>query len=200
MASVAKRYSDALFLAAESAGAVDAVEADMALLGIALAEQDLRRVLADPKRSAAEKKGVLVKLLTAEYGGAAEGEEGGGPQKREAHAVTLRFLDVVFDKARALELPRIAPAFHTRVLESRGEIEGRVVSFSELSDEELSGLAESLGSQVGAKVRLTQSVDPELLGGLRVFVGDRMFDASLQGQLDTLGRRLRGAPLPTSHG
>ena len=202
MASVAKRYSDALFLAAEGENAVDAVETDMALLRVALEQRELRVFLADPKRSVADKKGLLVKLLQAEYeveaepAGDDEGESQPRKQQREANACTLRFLDVVFDKSRALELQHIASNFHTRVLESRGEIEGRVLSFKELSDDELRSLEEALGARLGQKVRLIPQVDEELLGGVRVFLKGRLFDASLQGQLEELGRKLRGAPLP----
>ncbi|PIE24403.1 MAG: ATP synthase F1 subunit delta [Planctomycetota bacterium] len=203
MASVAKRYSDALFLAAEGEKVVDAVEADMALLRIALEQRELRVFLSDPNRSLEEKKGLLQRLLQAEYEVAAEevaaeAEADAEPskQKRAAQACTLRFLDLVFAKGRALELQQIAASFHARVLESRGEVEGQVLSFMELSDDELRSLEEALGARLGQKLRLKSEVDEELLGGVRIFVKGRLFDASLQGQLEELGRKLRGAPLP----
>ena len=54
-----------------------------------------------------------------------------------------------------------------------------------------------LGGELGKTVRLSQRVAPDLLGGVRVFVGSRMIDGSAVGRLEGLRRQLLDAPLPT---
>ncbi len=182
MASIAKRYSDALFLAAKDEGVIEAVEQDMALLSEALFDRDVRLFLANPSRSSSDKLSSLEKAL--------------GAEERKAAPCTLRFLKLVFQKGRQEALGEMTRSFRKVVLANRGEVEGRVDSFSELDDGEVQGLEESLGKQLGLKVNLTSRVDASLLGGLRVHVGDRMWDSSLRGQLESLNKKLKGVSLP----
>ena len=64
-----------------------------------------------------------------------------------------------------------------------------------MSDEDVQSLATGLGKRLGKELVLTVKVDEDLLGGFRVRVGDRMFDASLRSQLEALGQTLKGIPL-----
>ena len=65
-----------------------------------------------------------------------------------------------------------------------------------LDSGDVHALETSLGARLGKTVRLTQQTDEALMGGVRVTVGANMIDASVQGRLEGLRRRMLDAPLP----
>ena len=86
-------------------------------------------------------------------------------------------------------------AFRLRLLEHRGATEGRVESARALEASQIDELAAAIGRQLGKDVVLENEVDPSLVGGVRVFVDNRMIDNSVQGRLNGLQRKLREARL-----
>jgi F-type H+-transporting ATPase subunit delta len=181
MASLTNRYTEALFQAAQAEGSLAQVEADLAWLAVALGERQLRLLLENPQVERAEKRRVLESVL----------RQGG----QQPHQRTLRFLDVMLARGRQSLLADVARAFRARSLEARGEVEGRLDTALPIDAADLELIAASLGRQVGKKVRLEVSQDDSLIGGFRVRVGDRMFDTSLRGQIEALGRKLKAIPI-----
>ncbi len=64
-----------------------------------------------------------------------------------------------------------------------------------LSEQEKSNLAEKFGALLGKTIRVTNSVNPELLGGLTVRIGDTLYDGSLKGKLERLDKTLQTAAI-----
>ena len=79
--------------------------------------------------------------------------------------------------------------------ERRGILVVRVTTAKELDDMLLETLREGLGKALDAKVRVRSSVDPSLLGGVIVRVGDLLIDGSALTRLNQLGRTLKSAQL-----
>lgn len=108
----------------------------------------------------------------------------------------LRFVLVVIEKRRQGLFSQIATAYHDRVDEVMNRVRADITLAYEpdvlLRDEIRSALEQRLGKQVVPTVR----VDPELIGGMIVRVGDEVFDGSIQRQLAQLRRRLVRAELP----
>ncbi len=181
MASLTNRYTDALFAATKGEGSTDAVAEDLQVLAIALGERDLTTLLDNPEVARDKKVELLTNVMAA-----------GG---RNVHERTQKFLDVVLEHGRQALLAEIAAGFRVRALETRGQVEGLVETALELDDEDRGKLEAALGKLVRSKVLLTARLDPSLLGGFRVRIGDRMFDASLKGQLEALGHKLKGISL-----
>jgi len=181
MASLTNRYTEALFEAAQAEGSLAQVEADLARLAVALADRELRLLLENPQVERADKRRVLEAML----------RQGG----QQPHQRTLRFLDVVIARGRQSLLGDVARAFRARSLDARGEVEGRLDTALPMDAADLDLIAKSLGRLVGKKVRLEVSQDESLIGGFRVRVGDRMFDTSLRGQIEALGRTLKAIPI-----
>ncbi|MEO2163801.1 MAG: F0F1 ATP synthase subunit delta, partial [bacterium] len=77
-----------------------------------------------------------------------------------------------------------------------GAAKGIVESARPLESAELEALSQDLSKRLGKDVTLTGRVDPDLVGGVRVFVGTSMIDQSLQGRMDGLRRRMMEARLP----
>jgi F-type H+-transporting ATPase subunit delta len=175
---VGARYARALFDLALETGTVDAVEADLKALAAARAESaDLRRVMDSPAYSA-EDKG---KALTA------IGQAAG------FNRTTLNFIGVVAANRRASALPTITAAFLARSAAHRGVVAAEVTTAVALTEAQAQGVKAALAQALGREPEITTRVDPAILGGLKVKVGSRLFDASLRSKLDSLKFALKRA-------
>lgn len=119
------------------------------------------------------------------------------PLLNELHPKTQSFVRLLFDRRRQDVLSGIGQAFKEKVYAETGRVEGICEVVRPLSDEDIKGLEESVGKRLGKTVVLTQRTVPELIGGVRVIVGARLFDASVKGRLEKLRERLMSSPLPS---
>ena len=177
---VTGRYADALFELAQDKGALDEVTRDVERIDVEVNTPEVAGFLFDARIPAEEKR--------KRIGGLTDG----------FHQLTANFVGLLFDKNRELVLRGLSGAFKQKVLASRGAVEGRVESARPLGSGELAELAVSLGAKLDKEVLLENVVNPDLVGGVRVFVAGRMIDYSVQGRLAGLRRKLLDARLPAS--
>ena len=76
-----------------------------------------------------------------------------------------------------------------------GRADAHVTSSKPLTEDEKNNLADKFGKLLGKTVRVTSSVNPDLLGGVTVRIGDTLYDGSLKGKLDRLDKALRNAAI-----
>jgi F-type H+-transporting ATPase subunit delta len=96
---------------------------------------------------------------------------------------TLNLLRLLAKNERVLLVGFVAESFHRLVLEHRQIQPGEIVSAHPLSGDQQKRLAGQLGQALGKTMDLTYRTDPEILGGVVVRVGNRIFDASVTTQL-----------------
>ena len=177
-ANAAGRYATALFELAKTSGAADAVEADLSAFRAALAESpELAEALASPLYSAEEKTGVLSALA----------------DKAGFNDLTKNAFGVAAMNGRAGELGELAKAFAALAAADRGVMSADVATAAALTKKQTEALAASLKSAYGRDVEVRTQVRPELLGGLIVKVGSRMFDSSLRTKLDGMKTAMKEA-------
>jgi F-type H+-transporting ATPase subunit delta len=175
---VGARYAQALFDLALETKALDAVEADLKALKAAREDSaDLRRLLESPGFTA-EDKG---KALTA------IGE------KAQFHKTTQNFLGLLAANRRASALPAVIAAFERLSAAYRGVVAAEVTTAVKLTAAQAKGVKAALAQALGQDPEITTRVDPSILGGLKVKVGSRLFDASLRSKLDSLKFALKRA-------
>jgi ATP synthase F1 delta subunit len=87
-------------------------------------------------------------------------------------------------------LPAVAAHFGRLLDESRGIVAATVSSAAPLDEDEEAAIRSRVEARTGREVRLTSEVDPELIGGLVVRVGDQWIDASVRGRLERLRDQL----------
>lgn len=177
LGGIAERYATALYDLGEGEKALDAVADDLRGLQAMIGESDdLRRLIRSP-------------LITRDdQWKAVEGVLG----KAEVNPLTRRFVGVISDNRRLFALSAIITAFLRLLAERRGEITAEVTSAVELNEAQSTALETALKSALGAKVSVELSVEPELLGGLIVRVGSRMFDSSLRTKLSRMQLAMKG--------
>jgi F-type H+-transporting ATPase subunit delta len=108
----------------------------------------------------------------------------------------LRFLLVVVEKRRQALLPQIANEYHALVDQLRGRIGAEITLAAQPTAELQSELVASLERKIGKKVVPTFRVDPGLVGGVLIRVGDQILDGSVRRRLAALRRRLLEVRLP----
>lgn len=175
---VAERYAQALFDLAREAGAVEAVRGDLRTLKAMLAESaDLRRLAASPTWTA-EDKGKAFVALAAKAG---------------FHMLTAKFLGLLTHNRRADALGGVIAAFERLWAKETGVVAAEVTSALPLTDAQLGAVRAALRQALSKDPEIETRVDPAILGGLKVKVGSRLFDASLKTKLDQLKFALKRA-------
>ncbi|MBN8528739.1 MAG: F0F1 ATP synthase subunit delta [Caulobacterales bacterium] len=175
---VGERYAQALFDLADETKALDAVRADLRSLRAAWGESaDLRRLALSPV-IAAEDQG---KGLTAIA------------DKAKFNATTKKFLGLLAANGRARDLAAVIGAFEALYAKKAGVVAAEVVSAQALSAAQLTSIQSALRTALGKDPETTVRVDPSILGGLKIKVGSKLFDASLKTKLDQMKFALKRA-------
>lgn len=175
---VGQRYARALFELAEEGGSVAAVERDLvSLKGMYAESKDLRVLLDSPSFSSADKNAGLAAIAA----------------KAKFHATTRKFLGLLAANRRADALVSVIDCFRKISAEKRGVVAAEVVTAVPLSAAQAAGVASALRTALGKDPEISTRVDPAILGGIKVRVGSRLFDASLKSKLDSLKFALKRA-------
>jgi F-type H+-transporting ATPase subunit delta len=175
---VGARYAQALFDLAVETGGLPQVEADLKALEAMRAESaDLRALLSSPKFSAEDKASGLAAL----------------GEKAAFGATTRKFLGLLAANRRTSALGGIVKAFHALAAARRGTVSAQVVTAVALTDTQSAALASALRAALGKDPQIETCVDPAILGGVKVRVGSRLYDASLKSKLDSLKFALKRA-------
>ncbi|MDQ7833010.1 MAG: F0F1 ATP synthase subunit delta [Desulfovibrionaceae bacterium] len=175
---IARRYAKALFSLGLGQGgdAVSAYGKDLEELAAVLENvPELMRVFANPIFVASEKKAVLDGVLA----------------KLSVSPVVKNFLGLLAEKERLSFLPEIAVYFRTLLDEAQGVVRGRLVTALNLAEARRDQIKSKLEAQTGKKLVLDFAVDPEILGGVMLKVGDKVLDASLRAQLQILKEQIK---------
>lgn len=173
---VAKRYALALFQIAREKQLLEKIEEELRVLKEVLyLNEELTAVLKSPKLSKEKKKEILSTSFSS------------------LNPIILNTLLLMVDRHRQDEMIAVADTFIELANEERGIEEADVYSIRPLSDDEKAALSSSFAAKIGKKsLEIENIVDSNLLGGLKIRIGNRIFDGSLQGKLERLERQLLG--------
>jgi F-type H+-transporting ATPase subunit delta len=134
----------------------------------------VRAAVADPKLTDARVAGLFISILSGTLTGDAE-----------------NFVRVLAENGRLNLLPEIRQQFEALKNAREGVVEAEVQSAFELTEAQLADLVQRLEKKTGRKVRAHVSVDRELIGGVKVVLGDKVIDGSARAQLNALETALK---------
>ena len=175
MRSASLQYATALADIALEQGAAEPVRKQLTEFGAAYAESaELRNVLANPAVIPAAKHGVIEKLVA----------------RLGASRIVRNFLFVVVDNQRTHLLPEILQTFEDVLRQRQGVAEAEVASAAELTAPQKTQLQQTLERLTGRNVQAKYSLDPALLGGVVVRIGDTIYDGSVRSRLNQMRARL----------
>jgi F-type H+-transporting ATPase subunit delta len=175
--SIARNYAEALLALARKANDTAGWGAAVSALGDAVAQDaTLQRFLDAPQVSAAQKNAVLGKALAG-----------------TTAPLFVRFVQKLVTNRRQMLLPVIATEYHTLLDEAEGRVHARVTVAREYDAATRDAIAAALGKALKKTVVPHVTVDPRILGGVVVRVGDTVMDGSVRRKLSRLRDRLIAA-------
>jgi F-type H+-transporting ATPase subunit delta len=173
-AAIAGVYARAMLELAEGSDQGDALGEELAGLAAALGRDPaLGDFFANPRLDAERRAGSLERML-----------------RGRASDLLVDSLQVLNRKGRAALVPAIAVAYAAALDKRRGRVEAKVASAQPLSDEQRRRLRQAIANATGREPVLRERVDPELIGGLVVQIGDRKVDGSVVHKIKTLSAAL----------
>jgi ATP synthase F1 delta subunit len=176
MEELAQVYADALFEVADEHGVVDEVREQLGQFADELdRNRDLQVFLFSPYFSSQEKKDGIRKIV------------------EDADERFLNFLELLAERHRMPAIFRIRRAYDALWREKNKLLPVTVTSAIELDQGLVDGLGKRIEEQTGKKVELTSKVDPDVLGGLVLQVGNMVLDASIRNRLEQLRKQVAKA-------
>jgi F-type H+-transporting ATPase subunit delta len=100
------------------------------------------------------------------------------------------FVQVLIQNHRLELVPYIVALYEELRREYEGVVEARLISALPITDEQVRPLLAALEKKYGRKVNAQVEVDPQLIGGARIIVGDKVIDATVRGRLDAMAAAL----------
>ena len=172
--TIARPYAEAAFRLARDANALPAWSQMLQLASSVVVDPRVAAALDNPKLTAGDKEALVLSVCG----------DGLDPMARN-------FIRVLVEADRVSVLPQVRELFETLKNDIDGVANARIDSAFPLTDEELAALKSSLEKHFGKKIDATVNVDPALIGGARITVGDRVIDASVEAQLQAMAIQLR---------
>ncbi|MFN9279875.1 MAG: F0F1 ATP synthase subunit delta [Betaproteobacteria bacterium] len=165
IATIARPYAEALFKAAGAQAA--ALSAEVGALAAVAADEHLRQFADNPKTSPEQVFGVVAGVVNQPLSAAAQ-----------------NFLRTVLDNGRLAAMPEIASQFHALVNAQSGVSDALIESAFPIEPSQLPDVVATLEQRFSRKLNARVELRPELIGGIRVTVGDEVLDASVKARLD----------------
>ena len=174
--TVANRYAQAIFELAAKQNLLAEVGADLKEIKKVLATNDeFMSLLTAPKIGSSKKKELIAQIFAG------------------AQPIVINALQFLVDKKRLNELAAVADQFQALAAAAQGAADATVYSTRELTAEETAQISAAFGKLVGKEqLNITNIIDASLIGGVRVQIGNYIYDSTVASKLEGLKRVLVG--------
>ncbi|HZG87337.1 F0F1 ATP synthase subunit delta [Paenibacillus sp.] len=177
MGVAAKRYAKALFAVAQEKGLVEETKAQLdAVVDALTSSSDIQAFLEHPNIAASKKKEAIRTAISG-----------------KVNEYVLQTVQLLVDRGRAAAIGPVRDAYAAIADEALGRAVASVASAFELTAEQQQDIASKFSAITGKQVTVESVVDPSLLGGIRVRIGDTLYDGSLATKLAELERSFNHA-------
>ncbi|MFS1510892.1 F0F1 ATP synthase subunit delta [Chengkuizengella sp. SCS-71B] len=172
---VGKRYAKALFEVAREQNVIVEVERELkSIVQFIEVDKDFNKFISHPNIGVDKKKEVISNAFQG-----------------KVSEIVLHTVQLLFERGRGSILAAIYGYYVGVANEFLGQADAVVYTPSKLSDDELKEVEERFGKLTGKQINASNEVDPDLLGGLKVRIGDRLYDGSLVSKLAALEKELK---------
>ncbi len=171
----AARYANATYVAASKAGALETVEAELNGLSKAASESPaFAGFLENPMISREDKSAQIEALL----------------QEKKISQITTNLCTTMAGNARLGDLASVADVYASLMKAKRGEVDATIISADPLTKRETEAVAAAIkaNSKGASEVVISSKVDPSIIGGIQVQIGDQFLDLSIKSKIDEISR------------
>ena len=173
LATIARPYAEAVFRLARQTNAVAGWSDQLALLAAVYNDPQMQAAMANPKVTSAEVERLLLAICGDKLGSDAR-----------------NLVQLLVHNRRLPVLAEIRDLFEDLRLQDEGKVDAKISSAFPLDDAQRTQVVNLLSTRFKRKINATVTVDPELIGGVKVEVGDKVWDASVRGKLQTMAATL----------
>jgi F-type H+-transporting ATPase subunit delta len=173
LATIARPYAEAVFRLAKQRNALPAWSDALNLIATVYQDPQMQAAMANPKVTSAD----IERLLLAICGERIDG-------------VARNLIQLLVHNSRLSVLVEIRELFEQLKLEDEGRLDAKISSAFPMEDAQRNQVVNLLSSRFKRKINATVTVDPDLIGGIKVEVGDKVWDASVRGRLQTMAATL----------
>jgi F-type H+-transporting ATPase subunit delta len=167
--TVARPYAEAAFKLAREANALEHWSQMLALIEGVVSDENIASRVGDPNVDERALEGVILGAL---------GERLDGPARN--------LVQLLIENGRLDLVAQVRTLFEALRREQEGVVEARIISALPLAEEQVRSLVGALERKYGRKVNAQVEIEPELIGGVRIIVGDKVIDATVRGRLESM--------------
>jgi len=172
--TIARPYAEAAFRLADGQGKLAEWSAALANLAAVAADARIEAAVGDPNLPAAKVAGLFISILAGKLTGETE-----------------NFVRVLAENGRLDVLAEIRTQYEVLKNEREGTVEAEVYTAFEMNAAQVADLVQRLEKRTGRKVRTKVLIDKNLIGGVKIVVGDKVIDGSARAQLGALEAALK---------
>lgn len=169
LATIARPYAEAVFRLAKEGNALADWSEKLAFIAALYQDPQMQSAIGNPKVTATDVERLLLAISGDRIDDAAR-----------------NFIQLLVRNRRLAVLPQIREQFEILKLEDEGKLDAKISSAYPLDDAQRNQVVNLLSSRFKRKINATVTVDAELIGGIKVEVGDKVWDASVRGKLQTM--------------
>jgi F-type H+-transporting ATPase subunit delta len=171
--TIARPYADAAFETARGENLLGTWSEMLKLAEAIAADPQMAEALASPKLDGAEKTSLFLSVAGDRF----------SPPMRN-------FVRILVEADRSVVLPEIREMFEARRHDAEGVAKARIETAQPLTPQQLDGIAAALAARFGRRIEAVVEVNPSLIGGARIAVGDTVIDGSVRGRLAVMQQTL----------
>jgi F-type H+-transporting ATPase subunit delta len=176
--TLARPYAEAAFHLAKAGNALQAWSGVLSRLSAVAATPEMEECIGNPRLSATQVAQLCLDVATS-------------AGKLDLSADQQNFVRVLADNDRLFVLPEISGLFEGLKHAQEGVKDAEISSAFALDDATLKALLADVERRFGCRIQATVKVDAELIGGVRIAVGDEVIDASVRGKLAAMATALK---------
>src|SRR5579859_5095673 len=173
LATIARPYAEAVFRLAKQGNALQAWSDALNLIATIYGDPQMQAVMANPKVSSADVERMMLAICGERIDG-----------------VARNLIQLLVHNRRLSLVAEIREQFEQLKLEDEGKLDARISSAFPMEDTQRDQVVNMLSARFKRKIDATVTVDPDLIGGVKVEVGDKVWDASVRGRLQSMAATL----------
>jgi F-type H+-transporting ATPase subunit delta len=173
LVTIARPYAEAVFKLAREQSSLGSWSEALALLEAVIQEADVKALLRDPNVSTRELEGLVLGALGDRLPGSAR-----------------NLVQVMLANGRLELVPQVRALYEVLRREHESVVQAQIIAALPVTNEQLAQLVARLEASYQRRVEATVEVDPALIGGVRIVVGDKVIDATVRGRLDAMAATL----------
>ena len=171
--TIARPYAEAAFRLAREQAAFEQWSGMLRLLDVVVQDERVANCIGDPKISGQQLESLILGICGEQLDGAGR-----------------NFVQLLVHNDRLTAVPAIRGLFDQLRLEHEGVLEAEIHSAFAIDGAQVDAIVKKLESKYKRKVHAEVTVDPQLIGGVKIVVGDKVFDATVRGKLDAMSAAL----------